>query len=783
MEPDLALSAVEYAIQLAQHVKHIIKAYHDNPSQYENLISRFRTIRKSLTIIKNSNNVDCKSPIWGRAFRRIRDESELASKTLKQIHHALRSSTLKRIVQARETSKKISDLEDRIDSLQKDLDLLGFFTFSNAASAEQSEDILHNVQDVKASLLTLEAQLKAVQQQLQTQSRDRGRGLPSPDSSNNPNSSGELLEVGEIDLDRAIRGSYQGEGENPRERRTIMDNISKLQATIANRAAAVIEKHPSETKSRNLSDTCDKLLHRWNLDYGDVHFIPINEMHRTSRSVVYQGSTTLRGVWRHATREARVAVKVIMNVEENGGLDAVLRRVVAIREIHHPNIVSFYGVCWPSAVHHHQIMDYQRKWLMTYPLLVSELMTHNLADALKLTALTTVESKLNVLNNVASGIEYLHRRGIFGIALTTKHIMLRILYGEVVGEAKLSSLWSSSEDFRADNETLFTSREVFQSRASLFHSDAFNFGILMCFLLSSKVDRCGWDDGLFMNPRSTNIMDSSIAKTWVKGIEPPFLKELAKRCLFNEKESKPSFTFIRRCVESFLKNEPLPDLSTPDCGEEIRRVGKDIFHGNRGKVASPQKSVKYFERSISCGNVAALVNLGTCLLYGLGVPRDHGRAFGFFRAAAFAGNAAGLVKYGMLLQSGVPSTAMTDLLLAVEMYRRAAMQGSSSAQFKLGCYKYNEEVWNPRHLEEAAALWQLAAARGHRIAQFFLGRCYEEGRGLQRDVSAAKIWYGRSAAQGHFGGKWALERLSNESVTSLNSERIPQSRSGLLIKP
>src|SRR3546814_17815172 len=48
-----------------------------------------------------------------------------------------------------------------------------------------------------------------------------------------------------------------------------------------------------------------------------------------------------------------------------------------------------------------------------------------------------------------------------------------------------------------------------------------------------------------------------------------------------------------------------------------------------------------------------------------------------------------------------------------------------------------------------------AAEQGHADAQFLLGECYANGRGVTKDLSWAARWYGKAAAQGHAEGAFS----------------------------
>lgn len=91
-----------------------------------------------------------------------------------------------------------------------------------------------------------------------------------------------------------------------------------------------------------------------------------------------------------------------------------------------------------------------------------------------------------------------------------------------------------------------------------------------------------------------------------------------------------------------------------------------------------------------------------------------------------------------------------DYATAVRLWRPLADQGDSSAQFWLGaCYDLGRGV--PADPAAAARWYRLAAEQGHANAQHNLANLYEVGQGVPPDyaLTAAVTWYRRAADQGY----------------------------------
>ena len=87
----------------------------------------------------------------------------------------------------------------------------------------------------------------------------------------------------------------------------------------------------------------------------------------------------------------------------------------------------------------------------------------------------------------------------------------------------------------------------------------------------------------------------------------------------------------------------------------------------------------------------------------------------------------------------------------LDSIRNAAERGETDAQFILAefYYKCYEESGGEVYLNEAVSWYQEAAGHGDPRAQFEIGWCYHEGRGVEEDLEKAVSWYKISAEQGY----------------------------------
>lgn len=88
-----------------------------------------------------------------------------------------------------------------------------------------------------------------------------------------------------------------------------------------------------------------------------------------------------------------------------------------------------------------------------------------------------------------------------------------------------------------------------------------------------------------------------------------------------------------------------------------------------------------------------------------------------------------------------------DYVVALHLWRQAAEQGNTEAQFKLGAL-YEQGCGVPQDDAMAAQWYRKAAQQGDARAQFRLGVLYEQGRGVPQDYAVAAQWYYQAAQQG-----------------------------------
>lgn len=209
------------------------------------------------------------------------------------------------------------------------------------------------------------------------------------------------------------------------------------------------------------------------------------------------------------------------------------------------------------------------------------------------------------------------------------------------------------------------------------------------------------------------------------------------------------------------------------------QLGNMYFTGN-GVKTDYKLALKYFSSASQSGHVLAYYNLGYMHAYGLGMLRSCPAAVEFFKNVAERGRWSEMLmqayndykkyemdnaymKYALLGEMGyevgqsnaaflldrnevtIFNDRHEDLIRGFYYWKRAASQGYSAAQVKLGDYYYYG--WGTAvDFESAASLYRKASEQHFNAqAMFNLGYMHEQGLGMKKDLHLAKRLYDLAA--------------------------------------
>lgn len=138
------------------------------------------------------------------------------------------------------------------------------------------------------------------------------------------------------------------------------------------------------------------------------------------------------------------------------------------------------------------------------------------------------------------------------------------------------------------------------------------------------------------------------------------------------------------------------------------------------------------------GNVKAEIYLADMYNYGLGVERNSNMAMKYYRLAGQNGD--------------IYSQFMFVNLMLTEQSNKLINDGAN--------YDVGMKYYNAKDYARAAEIFTVSANNGHAPSQYMIGRMYEHGQGVGRNVDTAREWYTKAADSGEARAKKALKRLS-----------------------
>ena len=166
-----------------------------------------------------------------------------------------------------------------------------------------------------------------------------------------------------------------------------------------------------------------------------------------------------------------------------------------------------------------------------------------------------------------------------------------------------------------------------------------------------------------------------------------------------------------------------------------------------------EKAREWFLKAAEQGHLDAQYQYALCC----SELRDFEKAEEWFLKAAEQGHAEAQWKTGEVYDFAGP-TEKQDPEEAIKWYLLAAEQGVKRAKSRLEFlreqyYKEGEEQYANKNFSKAVEKYLPAAQAGHAGAQFSLGLCFSNGRGVKQDKAEAAKWYMKAAEQGDAGAQ------------------------------
>jgi TPR repeat protein len=193
-----------------------------------------------------------------------------------------------------------------------------------------------------------------------------------------------------------------------------------------------------------------------------------------------------------------------------------------------------------------------------------------------------------------------------------------------------------------------------------------------------------------------------------------------------------------------------------EAGDHDAQLNLGILYSNGlGVAQNYTEALNWYLKSANQGNSIAQYNLGVIFSQGKGMEVDYQEAVKWYTQAAAQGDATAKYNLGIIYFQGVPGVIQKDIPTAFKWISEAADTGDEDALYML-----SQPVFNTF----TARWYRKKAETGDVEAQVKIASYYLWGRGIDKDIVRAHMWFNIASAEG---SEEALEnrRAIEESMT------------------
>jgi hypothetical protein len=198
-------------------------------------------------------------------------------------------------------------------------------------------------------------------------------------------------------------------------------------------------------------------------------------------------------------------------------------------------------------------------------------------------------------------------------------------------------------------------------------------------------------------------------------------------------------------INSSTPLDELKSSATKADADAMMELGERLVQGT-GVEANAKDGLAWLQKAADAGKHEAWYSLGFVDANGVGVPTDIQHAMDYFRKGAAAGDANCQTSLGLFYQAGqkIPGGVKADPVEAAKWYRPAAERNHTEAIEHLAHLAMSAQAGKADTVE-AARWFRKGSELGNPEAWWSLGTCYEQGKGVTKNLVEAYALFAAAA--------------------------------------
>ncbi|KAF9972627.1 hypothetical protein BGZ73_004218, partial [Actinomortierella ambigua] len=191
-----------------------------------------------------------------------------------------------------------------------------------------------------------------------------------------------------------------------------------------------------------------------------------------------------------------------------------------------------------------------------------------------------------------------------------------------------------------------------------------------------------------------------------------------------------------------------------------------MYDKGRGVRQDNTKAMERFTKAAHQKKSFAQNALGWKYDVGQGVRQDQRLAHSWYSVSAAQDNQYAQFNLASMYELGIE--VKMDSENALILFRSASRRREQNSELHVQ-WMTSQHWQSPLSASDLFNVQLSGAIKGYAAAQHNLGRLYEIGEGIRKNLSQAVIWYGHAAANGHMGAKDRLENLMIKHLDTIQA--------------